>query len=83
MVLWGPGVLFRPFPCHPPYTREVGVPIRRLKILAKFALPESKGFVLVLVLWYIMQNNTTFNKTPNKSTVPVRPNASATAAALL
>ena len=38
MVFWGPAVFFRPFPCHPPYTREVGVPIRRLKILAKFAL---------------------------------------------
>ena len=39
MVLWGPGSFSRPFPCHPPCTREVGVPIRRLKILAKFALP--------------------------------------------
>ena len=38
MVFWGPGAFFRPFPCQPPYTREVGVPTRRLKILAKFAL---------------------------------------------
>ena len=38
MVFWAPGAFFRPFPCHPRYTIEVGVPIRRLKILAKFAL---------------------------------------------
>ena len=44
MVFWGPAFYFRLFPCHPPYTREVGVPIRRLKILAKFALL----FVVVL-----------------------------------
>ena len=43
MVFWGPAVFFRPFPCHPPYTREVGVPIRRLKILAKFALLEARS----------------------------------------
>ena len=38
-VFWGPRFFFRPFPCHPPYTSEVGVPMRRLKMLAKFALP--------------------------------------------
>ena len=39
VLFWGPGAFFRPFPCPPPYTSEVGVPMRGLKILAKLALP--------------------------------------------
>ena len=44
MVFWAPVFFSHPFPscqlesCQPPCTIEVGVPIRRLKILAKFAL---------------------------------------------
>ena len=34
-------IFFRPFPCHPPYTSEVGGSIRQLKILAKFALATA------------------------------------------
>ena len=38
MVFWAPGAFFVLFRATPPYTIEVEVPIRRLKILAKFAL---------------------------------------------
>ena len=40
LVFRGSVSFFRPFPCHPPYTREVGGSIRQLEILAKFALTK-------------------------------------------